>query len=226
MAGNPASSSSAALFACAKAPPPTATTLAEVAQFPDQRAQGRMLQLAKCGFSRLRENLLDGPCVPEPECARPDPQKASPTCGSEPAPTLLLPAPMKPTKKYGPRLPETGAELVVSGCPPGLSAHVWRQICGAIPTLRQPLKCCLRFNARLFKRFLRWILPLKENNRTEDAALFIVPAKALPALTTKGVCLGSSRKSFSTWPRTERAVTSIEASLGALASISPLWLAR
>ena len=64
--------------------------------------------------------------------------------------------------------------------------------CGA---LTRPASLSLSLG---FQRFLRWILPLKENNLTEDAALFIVPAKALPARTTKGVCLGSSRKSFST----------------------------
>jgi hypothetical protein len=38
--------------------------------------------------------------------------------------------------------------------------------------------------------FLRWILPLKENNLTEEAALLIVPAKALPAFIGKDVCSG------------------------------------
>src|SRR6266478_7355679 len=97
-------------------------------------------------------------------------------------------------------------------------------ICGTLTAPAAPH--CRLVLTGLLQRFLRWILPLKENNRTEDAALFMVPAKALPALTTKGVCLGSSRKSFSTRPRTERAVTSIEGPFRELGSISPLWLAR
>ncbi len=63
----------------------------------------------------------------------------------------------------------------------------------------------------MIQRFLRWILPLKESNLTEDAASPIVPAKALPARATKEVCSGCRRKSFSTCPWTERATTSIEA---------------
>src|SRR6266851_531347 len=148
--------------------------------------------------------------------------KGQPKWRLKAAPTLLLPAPMKPTRTMA-RTPETDADFVVSDGPPGLvlmyGGNLRRPHGPAAPHCRLVL-------TGLLQRFLRWILPLKENNRTEDAALFIVPAKALPALTTKGVCLGSSRKSFSTLPRTERAVTSMEASFGALASISPLWLAR
>jgi len=60
-------------------------------------------------------------------------------------------------------------------------------------------------------RFLRWILPEKDNNLTEEAAFPMVPAKALPAFTTKELCVGCSWKSFSTLPWVERAITSIEA---------------
>src|SRR5579862_9233593 len=50
------------------------------------------------------------------------------------------------------------------------------------------------------QRFLRWILPLKESNLTEDAAFPMVPAKALPARTTKEEWAGCKGKSFSTLP--------------------------
>src|ERR1700738_4715043 len=114
--------------------------------------------------------------------------KGQPKWRLKAAPTLLLPAPMKPTRTMA-RTPETDADFVVSNGPPGrvlmYGSNLRRRHDPAAPHCRLVLTGLLQL-----QRFLRWILPLKENNRTEDAALFIVPAKALPARTTNGVCLG------------------------------------
>ena len=66
-------------------------------------------------------------------------------------------------------------------------------------------------NERKNQRFLRWILPLKESNFTCDAALFMVPAKALPAREMNGTRSGCKVKSLMTCPLTELATTSMEA---------------
>src|SRR5438552_4090350 len=70
----------------------------------------------------------------------------------------------------------------------------------------------LNRTAKLFQRFLRWILPLKESNLTEDAAFPAVPTRERALSIGKEIwVLGISGKSLSTCPLTERAVTSIEA---------------
>src|SRR6266550_826958 len=75
--------------------------------------------------------------------------------------------------------------------------------------------CCrtaARRTAKLFQRFLRWILPLKESNLTEDAAFPAVPTRERALSMGKEIwLLGKSGKSFSTCPLTDRAITSIEA---------------
>src|SRR5207248_3702455 len=96
------------------------------------------------------------------------------------APTLLLPAPIKPTRNTA-----SGAEACNRSAEPvrtrGLALTVFVE-----RLFKRSRHCQCYFVAR----FLRWILPLKLRSTTveETAARPIVPQKALPSLSTKEVC--------------------------------------
>jgi len=80
----------------------------------------------------------------------------------------------KSHQKYGRKTGSRCLRLVAG------HTRAWRHFCRLSRTLFRTIQ--FSFRCYFSARFLRWILPLKVRSTTDDAALPIVPTKALPCL--------------------------------------------
>src|ERR1700716_6947 len=100
-----------------------------------------------------------------------------PDCSPKARPTLLLPAPIKPTRKSARTGGAAECESFFFG------RRTPDRFCMRTGLLGRPFaRIGFRVVVYFSERFLRWILPLKVRSTTEDAALLMVPEKALPTL--------------------------------------------